>query len=283
MRLAERTSGGPSGAGAYGWVVRNRISTRRSAGTALGVVSVAITYLLVAVGAPAAAERGPVVDPSRLAHVGDAGQVIVVTAPSWHSVKGTLSAYERDGAGGWREVVPATPAWLGYGGLVPGDRRKQGTGTTPAGTFAITSAFGRLPDPGTKLPYRQFDTNDSWTYDPDHPLTYNVFQTAPIDWRDYGGYAEHLWLKGPQYRYVAVLDYNLPTAPISAGPDGIRRTTRPPDTRRGGGIFLHVEKGRTTAGCVSIPVERMRQVLSWLKPGRNPVIVIGPESEITRM
>jgi hypothetical protein len=27
----------------------------------------------------------------------------------------------------------------------------------------------------------------------------------------------------------------------------------------------------------------MRRVLRWLKPGRHPVIVIGPESEITRL
>jgi len=251
-------------------------------------ISVAVSIAAAGVGlllAPPVSWAGQAsaIDPSRLGHVGNAGQVIVVTAASWSSTQGTLQAFERDGNGGWRQVVPPTPAWLGYGGLVPGERRKQGTGTTPAGTYAITSAFGRLPDPGTKMPYRKFDTNDSWTYDPDHPYTYNVFQTAPINWADYGGNAEHLWVKGPQYRYVAVLDFNLPGGPITTTADGIRRSTTPPNTHRGGGIFLHVEKGRTTSGCVSIPVDRMRQVLRWLKPGRKPVIVIGPASEITRM
>jgi L,D-peptidoglycan transpeptidase YkuD (ErfK/YbiS/YcfS/YnhG family) len=249
---------------------------RLLAGLALGGA------VLVGLSASPGLAAAPV-DPRQLAHVGDSGQVLVVTADSWRSTTGVLRAFERDGAGGWRQVVSATPAWLGYGGLVPGAERKQGSGTTPAGTFAITSAFGRLPDPGTRLPYRQFDTNDSWTYDADHPLTYNVFQTAPIDWRSYGGNAEHLWLKGPQYRYVAVLDFNLPEGPITAGADGIRRSSQPPNTKRGGGIFLHVEKGRTTAGCVSIPIGTMREVLRWLKPGRHPVMVIGPQSEITRL
>ena len=251
----------------------------------VALVAATVAALIVPLGgtAPSWAGQPAGVDPSRLAHVGSAGQVILVTAPSWRSTKGTLQAFERDGKGGWRQVVPPTPAWLGYGGLVPASRRVQGTGTTPAGTFGITSAFGRLPDPGTKLPYRQFDSNDSWTYDRDHPYTYNVFQTAPISRADYGGSAEYLWSMGPQYRYVAVLDFNLPGGPITAGPDGIRRSTTPPNTKRGGGIFLHVEKGRTTAGCVSIPLDRMRQVLRWLKPGRNPVIVIGPTSEITRL
>jgi L,D-peptidoglycan transpeptidase YkuD (ErfK/YbiS/YcfS/YnhG family) len=246
--------------------------------------SAVVAGLLVGVLGPAAQAGTPAdVAPDRLAHVGDAGQVIVVTAPSWRSTKGTLSAFERDGNGGWRPVVSATSAWLGFGGLVPGARRKQGSGTTPAGTYAITSAFGRLPDPGTSLPYRQFDRNDSWTYDPDHPLTYNIFQTAAIDWRDYGGYAEHLWVKGPQYRYVAVLDFNLPKGPITKGTDGIRRTVRPPDTKAGGGIFLHVSKGIPTAGCISVPLDTMRGILKWLKPAKHPVIVIGPESDITSM
>jgi L,D-peptidoglycan transpeptidase YkuD (ErfK/YbiS/YcfS/YnhG family) len=243
-----------------------------------GLVVAATALVLVPV-----ANAAPLATPDRLAHVGDAGQVIIVTAPSWRSTTGTLRAFERDGSGGWRIVIEATPAHLGSGGLVPGAKRQQGTGTTPAGTYAITSAFGRLADPGTRMPYRQFDTNDSWTYDPEHPLTYNVFQTAPIDWHSYGGYAEHLWAKGPQYRYVAVLDFNLPAGPITAGPDGIRRTTTPPNTKLGGGIFLHVSKGIATAGCVSIPVGTMRRVLRWLKPGRHPVIVIGPESDITRL
>jgi L,D-peptidoglycan transpeptidase YkuD (ErfK/YbiS/YcfS/YnhG family) len=246
---------------------------------AVAGAAVAVTAMSPATSASARSE----VTPRDLAHVGDAGQVIIVTAPSWHSTEGTLTAFERDGAGGWREVVPATHAWLGYGGLVPGAQRRQGTGTTPAGTYGITSAFGRLPNPGTKLPYRTFDTNDSWTYDPSHPFTYNVFQTSAIDWRSYGGYAEHLWAKGPQYRYVAVLDFNLPTGPITVGPDGIRRTATPPNTKLGGGIFLHVSKGRTTAGCISVPVGTMRQILRWLAPGRHPVIVIGPSSEIGRM
>ena len=179
--------------------------------------------------------------------------------------------------------LPLGARRLGYGGLVPGSRRVQGTGTTPAGTYAITSAFGRLPDPGTKLPYRQFDRNDSWTYDRDHPYTYNVFQTAPVSWSSYGSDVEHLWSHGKQYRYVAVMDYNLPGGPIRTGADGIRRSTTPPDTHAGGGIFLHVNGSGATAGCVSVSRSDMRRVLRWLDPAMDPVIVMGPRESITRM
>lgn len=237
----------------------------------------------VAVGVLAApAHAVPPYHPSRLANVGDARQVVVVTAPSWSSTYATLRAYERD-ANGWRQVMGATPARLGWGGLAPAAKRRQGTGKTPAGTFAIPSAFGRLRDPGTALPYRQFDRDDAWTYDPRHPATYNVLQTAPVSWRSYGGYVEHLWRYGSQYRYVAVLDYNLPRGPIRVGADGIRRAQAPANTRAGGGIFLHVSNGTKTAGCIAIDQDRMRAVLAWLDPAKRPRIVVGPLADIGRM
>ena len=63
----------------------------------------------------------------------------------------------------------------------------------------------------------------------------------------------------------------------------MRRTTEPADTKAGGGIFLHVSKGESTAGCVAIPEADMRRVMQWLDPDRKPVIVIGTESTIGRM
>ncbi len=273
---------GPSGAyrGRMPWHVRPIRPIRRilAAGVALAVL--VGTPLLA--GPPAQAGVPPH-HPSRLAHVGNAGQVIVVTAPTSTTSHGTLRAYERDGEGGWREVVGATPARLGWSGLALAADRRQGTGKTPAGTFAIPRAFGRLADPGTALPYRQFDRNDAWTYNPRRPATYNIFQTVDTPWSSYGSYVERLWTYGAQYRYVAVLDYNLPDGPIRAGADGVRRTANPANTKAGGGIFLHVTNGKVTAGCVAIPQGVMRDVLTWLDPRRDPVIVIGTEANIDRM
>ncbi len=249
----------------------------------LSWVALALGLALTGLTAPTAAAAEPPYHPSRLANVGTAGQVIVVTAPSWSSTTATLRAYERDGDGGWREVIGATPARLGWSGLYRADQRRQGTGKTPAGTFAIPRAFGRLADPGTELPYRAFDRDDAWTYDPARPATYNVYQTARAGWAGSGGYAEHLWSYGRQYNYVAVMDYNLPGGPITTGADGVRRAAAPADTKAGGGIFLHVTNGKVTAGCIAIPQRQMRDVLRWLDPDRKPVIVVGPESAITRM
>jgi L,D-peptidoglycan transpeptidase YkuD (ErfK/YbiS/YcfS/YnhG family) len=250
--------------------------------TRITLAWLAVIGLLTLIAGPARADE-PRYHPSRLAHVGTAGQVIVVTAPSWGSTHATLRAYERDGDGGWRAVIGATPARLGWSGLAPAAERRQGTGKTPAGTFGIPRAFGRLADPGTALPYTRFDRNDAWTYNPRRPATYNIFQTVDTPWRTYAGYVERLWTYGAQYRYVAVLDYNLPDGPIRRGPDGVRRTATPADTRAGGGIFLHVTNGKVTAGCIAIPQGAMREVLAWLDPDRKPVIVVGPASVIDQM
>lgn len=232
------------------------------------VASILAAAALVVSGAPSVGATS--VPDSR---VGDARQVIVVEAPKWSATEGTLTAYERSGDS-WSVVQPTVRAQLGYGGLVRGDERRQGTGTVPTGVFDILSGFGRKPDPGTELDYVQVDRNDAWTYNPKVPSTYNVFQTADRSWKSYGGYVEELWNMGMQYDYVAILDYNLPAGPISTDARGIRRSSNPPNTSRGGGIFLHVDNGNKTAGCIAVKRSVMRDLMEWLDPNEDPVIVI---------
>ncbi len=253
----------------------------RAAATRFGVLLLLAGALAGATSGPA--QAAPEGHPSRLAGLGDAQQVIVVTAPDWRSTTGVLRAYEREPDGRWRLVMGATPANLGYGGLAPAASRRQSTGTTPAGTFEILRGFGRAADPGASLPYRRVDRDDAWTYNPRDPATYNLFQDAPVDWSSYGNYVELLWSYGRQYDYVAVLDYNLPSGTVSRDRRGVRRTTEPADTRAGGGIFLHVSKGTPTAGCIAVPRARMQDLMRWLDPALDPVLVVGPRDEITRL
>jgi L,D-peptidoglycan transpeptidase YkuD (ErfK/YbiS/YcfS/YnhG family) len=221
--------------------------------------------------------------PSRLAHVDGADQVVVVTSKRWSAATAVLRAYDRSPDGGWRLRMGPVPAHLGRNGFVPAAERRQGSRTTPAGTFGIRWAFGSAADPGTALRYRRTDGNDWWPYDPRDPATYNVFQ--PRRSRDSGwrrSWAEDLWTYGRQYRHVAVLDFNLPGAVRRVG--GERVASRPADTRRGGGIFLHVNRAardKATTGCVSVTPTRMAALLRWLDPAADPVLVMGPRSAIT--
>lgn len=250
---------------------------------ALVVLVVLVAAVLLPTGARAVvgSER-PAHHPSRLTHLGHARQVVVVTSPSWSSSHARLRAYERTADGAWRRLLGPVAARLGRNGFAPAATRRQGTSTTPAGTFRVVWAFGTWRDPGTALPYRQVDLDDWWPYDPRDPATYNVWQprrTSAADWRT--SWAEDLSSYGRQYRHAAVLDFNLPSEVHRTGGERVAR--EPADPRRGGGIFLHVDRPGATTGCVSVAQADLRRVLRWLDPASRPVVVMGPRSAITRM
>lgn len=244
-----------------------------------GLAGLLLVAAAVLVPLPSATAAGA---PAILDTVAGSDQVVLVTAPSVRATQGTLRRFART-QGTWAQVGAASPVWLGRAGLVPGDRRRQSTGTTPMGTYALTAAFGRAANPGSQLPYLRVDHDDAWTYDPRTPSTYNLLQTAPRSWSSSGHWVEHLWQMGPQYDYVVTTSFNEPPpSSVTRGTDGIARTSQPSDTRRGGGIFLHVSKGEPTAGCVSMPRPAMRELLTWLSPASSPVVVITTASALTR-
>ena len=180
---------------------------------------------------------------------GGAGQAVVVTADGYGSTTATLTTWQRAG-GGWEPVDGPWPAWVGYAGFAPPDEKREGDGRTPSGTFGFDFLFGVEPDPGVAMPYRRV-TGPSIVWDdvPSSP-SYN-------QWVD-GGTGEAMYVT-PVYDYGAVIAYN--TAARTPG--------------LGSAIFLHVSKGAPTAGCVSLPVDRLLAVLRWLDPARSPVIVMG--------
>jgi L,D-peptidoglycan transpeptidase YkuD (ErfK/YbiS/YcfS/YnhG family) len=262
--------------------------------TVVAVLGVTLTLSLPAMGAASATgdttrtahpaarvQLAPSYDPSRLKHLGSARQVVVVTASSWSTSYATVRTYGNDSTG-WHAQFAPMSARIGSRGFAPLGSRRQDSGETPAGTFGLLSAFGAAPDPGTALPYRQFDRNDWWPYDPRDPRTYNIAQfhgrSGATLWRP--AWAEHLWDFRDQYEYAVVLDYNLPEGTYRSGSQ--RFATSSADTRAGGGIFLHVRAPRPTSGCVAVSRAGMLSILRWLDPAQHPVIVMAPTSAIGR-
>ena len=170
--------------------------------------------------------------PSRLAHIGSARQVVVVTSSSWSTSYATVRTYQKDSSG-WHKQFKNKDARLGTNGFAHFGKRRQDTGKTPAGTYALPRAFGSAADPGTALSYRQFDRNDWWPYDPRDPRTYNVAQyhgrSAATRWRK--SWAEHLWHFHDQYAYSVVIDYNLPSGVYRSGSQRFASSTA--NTARG--------------------------------------------------
>ncbi|MFT4125528.1 MAG: hypothetical protein QM662_04785 [Gordonia sp. (in: high G+C Gram-positive bacteria)] len=178
-------------------------------------------------------------------------QHIVVTAPAATDQTATLTAYERAANGSWRPVLGPTKAFLGELGMgVPADNVYR----TPEGTFALDQAFGREPNPGTKMPYFTTDTQDWWDSNPASP-TYNT-HVRQVD--SPGGDSENLYNVGPMYDYAVNIAHNPQRLP-----------------GRASAIFLHVTDGNPTMGCVAIDRDVLRNILRWLDPAKNPRITIG--------
>jgi L,D-peptidoglycan transpeptidase YkuD (ErfK/YbiS/YcfS/YnhG family) len=243
----------------------------------LGVLAASLLAGLLP-SAPATAAAAP---RGSFPTLGEARQAILVTPSSRGVSWARLSAWEKVG-GRWQQRFPAVAARIGSRGFAPAATRRQNTGTTPAGVFALPKAFGSLANPGTRMPYKRFDRNDWWVYDPRDPKTYNTFQLsrgATARWRTI--WAEHLWRYAVdgQYKEAVVIGYNLPTGVRYAGGQFV--TPTPADTRGGGGIFLHALGKTATAGCVAVPLPYLTKLLRWLDPAKSPRIVMGPGARLT--
>jgi L,D-peptidoglycan transpeptidase YkuD (ErfK/YbiS/YcfS/YnhG family) len=181
--------------------------------------------------------------------VGSSTQVVTVVAPSSGSTTATVTAWQL-GAGGWTAVVGPVSARIGSDGV---GTASESLSRTPAGTFTLTEGFGRLADPGTRLPYRAIGPDDYWVSDagPRYNQFYDCVSACPSQ--------ENLWAAGSAYDYAVVIDYNR----------------RPAVPGKGSAFFLHVTNGAATAGCVAVPQRSLVAIMRWLNPAARPLISIG--------
>jgi L,D-peptidoglycan transpeptidase YkuD (ErfK/YbiS/YcfS/YnhG family) len=197
-----------------------------------------------------------------LATTGTATQLMTVDAPGYGSTTATFTAWQLE-SGCWVPEFGPWTATVGTTGV--SDHKQEGAESTPTGAYTIgATIYGVLANPGVSYEYHQLVCGDWWDEDASSP-TYNTFQHVPCGTSPpFGGDSEALWTTVPAYDYFAVIDYN--DNPVVAG--------------AGSAIFLHVDTGSPTAGCVSLPESDLISVLDWLSPPADPMIVIGTDAEI---
>jgi L,D-peptidoglycan transpeptidase YkuD (ErfK/YbiS/YcfS/YnhG family) len=193
----------------------------------------------------------------------DAGttQVVTVNHTSGHRARVT---FWRLVAGTWVARTMTTAGRIGFGGLVAGDERVQGSGTTPLGTYGLLSVFGTHPprDAGA-LDYRRIRRGDYWVQDNASPH-YNRYRS-----RSEGGF--RWWLPASDVNASERLtDYRRPYEWSIVTGFNLEQVRH-----RGSGIFLHVNGRGATAGCVSAPRRFLRMLVRRLDPAAAPVIAIG--------
>lgn len=220
-------------------------------------------------------------------------QLIVVATPSWDAIDGRLQRFERASQPGlWRPVGDPIPivvgkSGLGWGiGLAATDDpdvraaqdpiKKEGDGKSPAGVFALGTAFGYAaqPLPGLKFPYLTLTASVECVDDVRSKYYNRVVDRTTVapDWNS----SEHMRDTGESYRWGIVVDHNGMV-------EGDKKTAPAP----GGGscIFLHIwySAGRGTAGCTAMSQANLETLLLWLDPRRTPLLVQLPEPVYGRL
>jgi L,D-peptidoglycan transpeptidase YkuD (ErfK/YbiS/YcfS/YnhG family) len=213
------------------------------------MLAILACVLPTAQAGPAAAASPPV----RTLHNKPVGrQLITVTAASGGATTAVFRAYLVTGG----KRVPVLGPWtarVGYNGIAPAGRKREGDGRTPSGTYGFSFFFGVDPNPGVSFPYRRVATYDYWDDDP-ASARYNEW----VDSRTASpGKQPEPMHQVPAYDYGAVIAYNAARTP------GL-----------GSAIFLHVGTGGPTAGCVSLPESELLSVLWWLRPANKPQISV---------
>ncbi|MFC8450290.1 L,D-transpeptidase family protein [Kitasatospora sp. NPDC057223] len=169
-------------------------------------------------------------------------QVVLASGKGRDANETTVTVWSRTPDGRWL----AGEAWAGHNAYKGWTTdHNEGDLRSPIGVFTLTDAGGRDADPGSRLPYDK---------DPNFVVSGKGFAGEPL---------------AGSFDYVVAINYNR--VPGNSPLDG----RRPDGGSKGGGIWIHVDHGGPTHGCVSVPEDKMAALIRLLDPAANPVIVMG--------
>lgn len=155
-------------------------------------------------------------------------------------------------------IVKQNPieAGIGKNGFALPQTKLEGDGKSPTGIFKLGKLFSYEKQIQTLLENQQTTKEDKWIDDV-HSVDYNTHIKGETDAKSY----EKLLLKTDVYKYCLVIEYN--TNPVVKG--------------KGSAIFFHlgIKKPFQTLGCVAIAEEKMKLMINWLDPQKNPTIIMG--------
>lgn len=196
-------------------------------------------------------------------------QLVLVVTRDEAATAGVLYRFERDSeTAPWNQVALPVAIVVGRTGLasgaglhrepVPGlPSKKEGDGKSPAGVFALTSAFGFGEEAGLRLPYVQVTEALECVDDPTSRSYNRLVDRSKLSASDWKSSEKMREIDG--YVFGVVVAHN--TAPVVPG--------------LGSCIFLHAWSGpeSPTVGCTAMPRERIREIVQWLDPAAEPVLV----------
>ena len=224
-----------------------------------------------------------------------ARQVVVVTSEGWDSTQGRLQAFTRTDSG-WKAAAAAFDVALGRSGsawgiglhpatagdkglasasghAIGGPRKREGDGRSPAGVFALGTAFGYAAQADTALPWQPMQESSYCMDVPDSPYYNRIVDADRVGAEAVEGSTEPMRLDlhnhgDVRYQQGFVINHNPRNVP-----------------GQGSCIFAHLwrREGEATAGCTAMTAAHMQQLLAWLDPRQGPLFVLLPRAEYARL
>lgn len=185
-------------------------------------------------------------------------QLLVVFNETAESSLAVLVALEKKG-NKWQTVTEPMQAGIGRKGFATPGAKREGDNQSPTGLFRLGQLFCYDKNVDTRIPFIQSTPEDKWIDDP-NSSDYNRHIRGTTQAKSY----EKLLLKGNDYRYCMVIEYN--TNPVIKG--------------NGSAIFLHLSEYQTinsSSGCVVLLQKDMEKLLKWMNPESKPSILMGTE------
>ncbi len=188
------------------------------------------------------------------------GQVLVVYNARPESHAATLVALEKTGSE-YRVKFGPMAAGVGKNGFAARGDKRESDGKSPTGCYRLGRLFTYEASVNTAWPFTQSTPEDKWIDDPESP-DYNRYVHGPTSAKSF----EKLLLLSDSYKYCQVIEYN--TDSVVKG--------------MGSAIFFHLSNATPgpTLGCVAIPEPAMRDILAWLQPDQQPMILMGNEQSL---
>lgn len=193
----------------------------------------------------------------------ETSQVIVVTTETKAENKAQVAAFQREGER-WEKVGGTYSARIAPNGFV--EDATGLTNVTPSGGFRLTTSFGRVENPGTAIPYRMVEATDCWITD-GASAYFNDWVSTPTC------ASPNIALLEPEpgpYELAIVTDFNAEDDPTKLAPLLLHRHK-----------YSEGEAPLPTTGSVSLQREDLLDLLLWLDPASNPVVVLGVSDWLT--
>ncbi len=195
-------------------------------------------------------------------------QIILVVSDNFNSSTAILSCYEDS-----KRVFKPMQVNLGRNGLGWGlgeikllqnnsePIKIEGDGRAPAGIFKLTSSFGYAKKQNFKIKY-QYLSKDLICVDDSSSKLYNRIVKAS---KSKAKSFEIMRRDDTQYELGVVVEHN-----------------KKQKNQAGSCIFLHIQKHKNapTAGCTSMSLSEMKEIINWLDGSKSPILIQIPRSSL---